>query len=76
MLKFFEEKLEIKSRSETVQSFKNQEKEISVIKMKSLEEKEDMKNKKKLRGTQIYIDHDLTKMESTIQKKIKERAKM
>lgn len=73
--KFLEEKLKIKNRPEAVQTFKNQDREISVVKMKSWEEKEEiMKNKSKLKGTQFYIDHDLTKTESEIQKKLRNMA--
>lgn len=44
--------------------------------MKRWEDKEEViKNKHKLKGTQIYLDHDLTKTENEIQKKLREIAK-
>lgn len=47
-----------------------------IAKLKNSEEKElVMKNKHKLIGTKVYIDHDLTEKEASTQKKIRDFAK-
>jgi len=51
-------------------------KEVLIIEFEEWQEKEIiMKEKSKLKGRDIYIDHDLTKEERDIQRKLRERAK-
>lgn len=74
--KFCEEKLGVKTKPESVQTFKNNDNMINIVKIKNWEEKEEiMKKKNTLKGTRVYIDHDLTKYESEVQKKLREKAK-
>lgn len=77
----------IKEKLGTVQTIKKAEKlvldtnkrgkriEGVLIRMQDLEKKREiMINRKNLKGTNIFIDDDLTKKEREIQKKIRERA--
>lgn len=77
--KFFKEKLGADIKVKSVQSWASadKQKDISVVQVNSWDEKESlMKNKYKLKGSQIYVDRDLTKCESEIQKKLRDRAKL
>lgn len=74
---FCKERLQIQVRAESLQSRNTKKDEkLSVIKFKNWEEKQQlMKIKNKLKGSQIYIDHDMTKAESEVQKILRDRMK-
>lgn len=73
---FLEKQLGVKvSIKEAYTVGKRKEKKAVVAKIEYWKEKQEvMKNKNKLRGTQIYIDNDLTMKERDIQSKIYDRA--
>lgn len=78
---FCKSRLQVEVTAESIQSFKTGnemgDRKMSVIKLRNWEDKEKvMSGKSRLRGTQIYIDHDLTKIEADIQKKLREMAKV
>lgn len=75
--KFFKDKLGSQVKVNTIiEPQKGKDKLISVVKLNSRQDKElIMENKNKLRGTGVYIDNDLTKTESSVQKQLRDIAK-
>lgn len=75
--KFCKDRLGTQVTAESISSINTRKNEkLSRIRFKNWEEKEMiMKNKNKLKGSQIFVDHDLTKAESEIQKILRDKVK-
>lgn len=76
--KFITEKLDIEVKIRDIRKIKGNEGKLAmaIAEVDSWEAKEKiMKNKSKLRGTNCYIDNDLTKTEEHIQRELRNRAK-
>ena len=74
--KWLEQKFGIKDKVKYVKTTGFEGKEIIIVEMDEWKTKEKiMKEKSKLRGENIYIDHDMTKEEREIQRKLRMRAR-
>lgn len=74
---FCKERLGTEVKIEAFQNIGTNERPMIMAKVNTWEQKVSiMKNKNKLRGTKIFVDHDMTKAESEVQKKLRERAKV
>lgn len=74
--KWLEQKFEIKDKIKLVHTAGFEGKEITIVELDEWKTKEKiMKEKSKLRGEKIYIDHDMTREEREVQRKIRMRAR-
>lgn len=72
---FLEKEFGAGSKIKYIKTEGKEKREVIIVEMEDWQTKEKiMKEKSKLRGRNIYIDHDMTKEEREVQRKLRERA--
>lgn len=74
--RFFREEMDAKSEVVWAKEVGSQGKEVIIAGLRNWEEKQEvMRNKYKLRGSKVFVNHDLTRAEREIQSRILEAAR-
>ena len=71
-IEFFKERLEIEDKVKWVKE-EGYNKKIILVSLKTLEDKQELKDQ--LKGSNIYINHDLSREDRNIQRKLREIAR-